>query len=440
MSVAAVIPSFGWVDKTATVTQQQLEAQGAPAFTQVDMDRFAQHIGDQCLSVDVTLDQVAPAAKVIPLGSGDLLGGRVTTPPAAHWLDIRDGTASAPAKIGTSAAISRTDATTRAEVDAMGPTGTDGPDGATGFRASVKGLPTNEVQVVAGFFSAWQTSTYSGNGNDACAHYAFGRSTGTGRAIGGYVESRREGASSRGQQGYEFRIVNEGSKDDVYAPGGFSDSMGLEFNAAGTHRAGTVIEVGFGFGQQFDTAIAAHPGSVYASVLRDDSESQRSVFIGGTHSKGAIVVKAGNTVVLGREEPTTTPGPTSPLLELFVGEGVTLDPALRIGGTQPGVNASTEHRNSVGTLKQFISAGANNFLPGTAAGDSGVQFTPGKTWHVGAVGKAGALKVAEASLAFFGHALGTQQTVTGSRGGNAALASLLTALAAYGLVIDSTTA
>lgn len=34
----------------------------------------------------------------------------------------------------------------------------------------------------------------------------------------------------------------------------------------------------------------------------------------------------------------------------------------------------------------------------------------------------------------------SKQTVTGSRGGNAALASLLTALATYGLIIDSTTA
>ena len=31
-------------------------------------------------------------------------------------------------------------------------------------------------------------------------------------------------------------------------------------------------------------------------------------------------------------------------------------------------------------------------------------------------------------------------TVTGSRGGNAALASLLTALASYGLIVDGTTA
>ncbi len=45
---------------------------------------------------------------------------------------------------------------------------------------------------------------------------------------------------------------------------------------------------------------------------------------------------------------------------------------------------------------------------------------------------------ASASLGFFkGSSATTKQTVTGSRGGNAALASLLTALAAYGLITDS---
>lgn len=43
-------------------------------------------------------------------------------------------------------------------------------------------------------------------------------------------------------------------------------------------------------------------------------------------------------------------------------------------------------------------------------------------------------------IGFFGGAQATKQTVTGSRGGNAALASLLTALAAYGIITDSTTA
>ena len=43
-------------------------------------------------------------------------------------------------------------------------------------------------------------------------------------------------------------------------------------------------------------------------------------------------------------------------------------------------------------------------------------------------------------IGFWNHAPVVQQTVTGSRGGNAALASLLTALAASGLVVDSSSA
>lgn len=41
---------------------------------------------------------------------------------------------------------------------------------------------------------------------------------------------------------------------------------------------------------------------------------------------------------------------------------------------------------------------------------------------------------------FNGHAITTKPTITGAKGGNAALASLITALAAYGLVTDSTSA
>lgn len=43
-------------------------------------------------------------------------------------------------------------------------------------------------------------------------------------------------------------------------------------------------------------------------------------------------------------------------------------------------------------------------------------------------------------LGFFGTATAAKQTVTGAKGGNAALGSLLTALAAYGLITDSSTA
>lgn len=46
---------------------------------------------------------------------------------------------------------------------------------------------------------------------------------------------------------------------------------------------------------------------------------------------------------------------------------------------------------------------------------------------------------ASEKLGFWGHAPVIRQTVTGSRGGNAALASLIAALAAEGLIRDSTT-
>jgi hypothetical protein len=51
----------------------------------------------------------------------------------------------------------------------------------------------------------------------------------------------------------------------------------------------------------------------------------------------------------------------------------------------------------------------------------------------------GALNHDGTTLGVFNTAPTTKQTVTGSRGGNAALASLLTALAAYSLITDSTT-
>jgi hypothetical protein len=43
------------------------------------------------------------------------------------------------------------------------------------------------------------------------------------------------------------------------------------------------------------------------------------------------------------------------------------------------------------------------------------------------------------AIGFFSQAAQTRRTVTGSKGGNSALASLLSALSAYGLIIDSTT-
>lgn len=66
--------------------------------------------------------------------------------------------------------------------------------------------------------------------------------------------------------------------------------------------------------------------------------------------------------------------------------------------------------------------------------------TDDKLWVVGELELDGALNHDGANVGFYGTAPATQQTPTGSRGGNAALASLLTALAATGIIVDGTSA
>jgi hypothetical protein len=82
--------------------------------------------------------------------------------------------------------------------------------------------------------------------------------------------------------------------------------------------------------------------------------------------------------------------------------------------------------------------GANTANPATlisAGGDTNIGLNvQGK--GTGVVGVASATN----GLGFFAGAGTTKQTITGSRDGNAALESLLTALAAHGLITDSTTA
>ena len=71
------------------------------------------------------------------------------------------------------------------------------------------------------------------------------------------------------------------------------------------------------------------------------------------------------------------------------------------------------------------------FADGTTVTGDGTSEHPLATIASGSAGTA-------TKLGFFGTTPTTKQTVTGSKGGNAALASLMTALVAYGIVIDTT--
>lgn len=113
-------------------------------------------------------------------------------------------------------------------------------------------------------------------------------------------------------------------------------------------------------------------------------------------------------------------------------------------------NNTTANSLAAGTTSTLTDAAGNLSVAGTIAA-AGTTFTLGgdgvlerssaftlraqNNLHVGST-----LQHNGANLGFYGGGPTTQPTVTGSRGGNAALASVLTGLAAMGLVTDSTTA
>jgi hypothetical protein len=113
-----------------------------------------------------------------------------------------------------------------------------------------------------------------------------------------------------------------------------------------------------------------------------------------------------------------------------------------------------ENTESAGTTGILIETGASN--PGGIEiidnGSGGIEILSGTGVQVGGVGgatiEAGAESIElqagvgitmNGSLGFFGTSPVTQPTVTGSKGGNAALASLCTALADLGLIVNNTT-
>jgi hypothetical protein len=86
--------------------------------------------------------------------------------------------------------------------------------------------------------------------------------------------------------------------------------------------------------------------------------------------------------------------------------------------------------NYLGTLHVGGNATLDSYLNVGGVTVTGGLVTGGNTQLAGATSVVG----------FYGAGGATRQTVTGSRGGNAALASLLTALASNGLIVDSSTA
>lgn len=103
--------------------------------------------------------------------------------------------------------------------------------------------------------------------------------------------------------------------------------------------------------------------------------------------------------------------------------------------------AAMQIGRTTGELQLVIAAATNQFTTGTAAGDGVIKhLTAGAQLWIGVGTDAQEIRIQDAKLGFFNTAPVARPTVTGSRGGNAAMASTLTALASLGLLIDNSTA
>lgn len=125
---------------------------------------------------------------------------------------------------------------------------------------------------------------------------------------------------------------------------------------------------------------------------------------------------------------------------LKVKQSAASDQTLLVVGSNAGhyVGIGVSRTDSANEITLGVVGSAGNYFSGSAAGDAALKLSDSsKTIHIGVAGSAATIKVQDAELGFFGTTPQAKPTVTGSKGSNAALTSLLTALAGYGLITDS---
>lgn len=316
--------------------------------------------------------------------------------PAGHKGVIKDGTAAAPI---TAAAptlkVSQTQGVT-------GPLAGDGAMGMGAIMGASSGTAASKVQGVGGTFTAKNAGTEGEP--DACGVYGVGRilSTGKGRAFGAFLAGRRDTTEARAT-GAEIYVENvEGGTDTYDINTGAETTKGIWLHS-GTAKVAVGVQVGAisEVIPGFDVAFGVNKFAAGTAALQDNSAAERSIQIKGTHAKAALSVASGSgIVVLGNEEKNFE---GSQLFEVFYGEE-SLDPGF-VFGTGKGKSVSgILMRNSTGQMKVFASNAANAFLTGTAQGDSGLNFTAGKIFHIGAQTKTSLLRVSETGVGFNGAA------------------------------------
>ena len=319
--------------------------------------------------------------QLVSIGVGDdvwyALGGRGF----AQVADFRQGSAASPNTwgLGPTLKVSRSDSIPEANMPLGGGANFMGNGAIWG---SAAGDVNNQASVNAVIGTAINFSTQNTHNDDAQGITGVGRvdGSGTGYGIGAYLKGQRN-TTAGGTNALEVRSSNLVAQDDPYMPTTASKTMGVWATADGAAPSAVAFAAGtFGSSQPWHVGFAATSGSVDQQAFRDDSSSDTSLLINGTHASAAIAVKSGSGPVLIGE--LTAQSATS-LFEVFA--TASKDPIARWGSTGAADSHSLRLNNGSGTLYlAFVCGGSNLFLTGTVAGDTGVKvFTAAKSYHIG---------------------------------------------------------
>lgn len=378
---------------------------------------------------------------------------------AARGFEILDGSDAVPvATSGPTARIAR--------VENLGATTGGGSNLTNEKNAALTLLTTghgsgaagSEMQAVALFAYA----NVDGAGTwDAVAINAIGRAQGssTQRGTAAYLEGRKDVAGAR-VVGTEIRANNNTPSnqagDGTYLASGASNVVGLwvtsAANALANPKLGAGIQVGsadavgfFGVGVGVVSAVDAD--------FRSDSTATTAVALNGTHTNAVLAAASAGISGFGTVAPQTgrvhidaistltpTAVPTNHALFVSDFQGIAADR----GGTI-GIGGWTDTGQTVARAFGVIAGKKSNLTSSDTTGylALGANLTAvGYKEYVRIDGSAGVtlVKVATDKLGFWGATPVVRPTVTGAKGSNLALGSLLTALAAMGIVVDSSTA
>lgn len=357
-------------------------------------------------------------------------------------MDMRHGTSAAPITgDGSTIHLSKVSKVTQADHDSWPGVSVGGQTTEQAVLSiSHLGEEGTEVQVQAANFFARNKGV--GGQADACAirSSAWQTGVGDGVAIGGYFRARSDIAEGR-ITGIEVQAQNKTGSFVEASNAGFTKVSGVLISAGSSFYEGGGAGIQFHHPAgwpQLDVGIHAtsnNGGPLKSAFLRDNSEAAISLDIRGKHAKGALrILKEAGSLIVGGEELTST---TTQLVEILAG-AESRNPLFKTsaGGNFNEVWANT---NSSGSLNMGIVGIAGSLMTGTAAGDGALYLGTAKILHLGRSGAAADIKVG-GGVGFFGTAPQAKPEVTGSRGGNAALASLLEKLAALGMITNGSTA